>query len=148
MDQYCFMQSFLMIIRILHISLFTEIFRNGFEIIIKCWDCSLHIPTAPLTHIKNHSASSFKATCAAQLSGALPSSEVAPCSVLKKGYWKVKHRFYGGDTQKADMVNLLNKVRIWSLELLAVILLSLNSFSTEKLFRWVRIGCYLFVSNG
>lgn len=90
MDQYYFMQSFLITIRILPIShcLFTEILRNIFEIIRKCQDCSLCIQTAPLTHIKNHSASSCKATCATQLSGALSSSVVAPCSVLKKG--KVK----------------------------------------------------------
>lgn len=135
MDQYYFMQSFLMMVGILHISLFTGRLRNSFEIIVKCWDCSLYIQTAPLTHIKNHSAYSCKATCATQLSGALPSSEVAPCSVLKKGkvkgqtqvFWR-RHTEcrHGKSTEKnEDLVT----------GIIRLILLCLNLFSTEKFFR-------------
>lgn len=109
MNQYYFIQSFLMMIRILHISHFTEILRNSIEVISKGWDCSLYIQTAPWTQIKNHSVSSCKATCATQLSGAVPSSEVAPCSVLKMGKVKGQTQFlwrrhtegwYGKSTEK------------------------------------------------
>lgn len=108
-----------MMIGTLHISLFTERLSNSFEIISKCWDCSQYIQTAPLTHIKNHSASSCQATCATQLSGALPSSEVAPHSVLKKEEVRCQTQVLWRRHEKADTVDLLKNVRVWPFELFA-----------------------------
>lgn len=147
-----FVWLFLTVIWILHISLFLERLRNSFEIISKGWDFSLYIQTAPLPHVKNHSASSYKATCACAALRSSVISLVWSSSLLSfEKQWEVQGQtqvLCWGEMEKADLVNLLKTIRVCSFELLALCYcLWICSQQRSYLDEWER-DYYLFVING